>query len=837
MPVVCAAGIFFARVSAFNRSTMLINYFKIAWRNLIKSKTFSFINIFGLAAGLTCCMLISVYLLHEFNYDSYQPGAKDIYEIGTTFSMNHKDFTMANVPAPMAATVKKEFPEVRQYTNLLQLALLEDKTMLQYRVPGGTPLSFFESKGFMTDSSFFRMFSYHFIEGSATSALDGPNSIVISEEISHKLFGGGPAMGKMIHVSSGTNGDHDFAVKGVFRPEAKPSHIDGEFFMSFGGGDVADFMRRQENDFATNNMYIAYLRLSPGTSPAMVEAKFPAFLDKYAGKQMKAMGFEKHQFLVPLRDIHLRSDISSTITPTASKTYLYILGSIAIFTLLIACINFMNLATARSAKRSSEVGIRKVLGAVKGLLIGQFLGESVLMSGIAFFLAWAFTVALLPAFSHVTNRTLALSMPEQLPLLAGFLGLAIFTGLLAGIYPAFYLSSFQPAKVLKGKFSNSLAAISLRKGLVIFQFIISVTLIVASVVINDQMAYLRNKDLGFDKTSQIVVPLRSSTAKGLCNSLENEFRSNAQVIDAGAAAYYPGIVNPSDNLIYADGQFAQDAKRARMNYADFEYMKTLGLQPVAGRLFSKEFPADSDRMVLNESAVKALGFASPAAAIGKKVHNNFRENTYTNEIVGVVKDFHFEDLHLPITPYAFQLSRGTNSYLLVHARPGEPGSLVTALGAAWHKLNPNEPFEYSFLDEDFQKNYASEERLSTMIRYFTIMAILISCLGLFGLASFSAEQRIREIGIRKVLGASITGIVLLLSKDFLKLVGIAMLIACPVAWLIMHKWLQDFAYRTPINWVVFVITFLSTLGITLFTISFQAIRAGLANPVKSLKSE
>jgi putative ABC transport system permease protein len=323
----------------------------------------------------------------------------------------------------------------------------------------------------------------------------------------------------------------------------------------------------------------------------------------------------------------------------------------------------------------------------------------------------------------------------------------------------------------------------------------------------------------------------------LCSALENEFRGSVQVISAGAAAYYPGIVNPSDNLIYADGQFAQDAKRTRMNYVDFDYMKTLGIQPVAGRLFSKEFPADSDRMVLNESAVKALGFASPEAAIGKKVHNNFKQNTYTNEIVGVVKDFHFEDLHLPITPYAFRLSGGSNSYLLVHARAGEPGPLLTAMGAGWHKLNPNEPFEYSFLDEDFQKNYASEERLSTMIRYFTIMAILISCLGLFGLASFSAEQRIREIGIRKVLGASITGIVLLLSKDFLKLVAIAMVIACPVAWLIMHKWLQDFAYRTPISWVVFVITFFSTLGITLFTISFQAIRAGLANPVKSLKAE
>jgi len=816
---------------------MLFNYFKIAWRNMIKSKTFSFINIFGLAAGLTCCMLISIYLLYEFSYDRNQPDVKNVYQMATTFIMNHKDFTLANVPAPMGATVKKEFPQVRQYTRLMQLATFEDKTMLQYRVAGGQPISFYEDKGFLADSSFFRMFSYHFVEGDAATALDAPNTMVISEAVAHKLFGSAAALGKVVHISSGTDGDRDLVVRGVFRPSGEPSHLEANFFLSFGGGGMEDFMRRQENDFATNNMFTVYLRLAPGTNPKTLEAKFPAFLDKYAGKMMKEMGFEKRQFLIPVRDIHLRSDVPGNVTAPVSKAYLYILASIAAFTLLIACINFMNLATARSARRSAEVGVRKVLGAVKGLLIGQFLGESVLMSSIAFFLAWGLTVLLLPLFSEITNRSLSLSLPEHLPLLAGFFGLAVLSGLLAGIYPAFYLSSFQPAKVLKGKFSNSLAAIWLRKGLVVFQFIISVTLIVSTVVINDQMQYMRNKDLGFDKESQIVVPLRSSTAKDICGALENAFRSNPQVINAGSGSYYPGIVNPSDNLIYRDGQLAQDAKRTRMNYVDFNYLPTLGIQPVAGRVFNKDFPADSNKMVLNESAVKVLGFASPADAVGKKVRNDFKGNAYTNEIIGVVKDFHFEDLHLPITPYAFQISRYTSGYIVVHAHAGDPGALLKSMGEAWHRLDPNEPFEYSFLDEDFQKNYDSEERLSTMIRYFTVMAILISCLGLFGLASFSAEQRIREIGIRKVLGASVTGIVLLLSKDFLKLVGIAMLIACPLAWLVMHQWLQDFAYRTEISWMVFFTTILSTLVITLFTVSWQAVRAGLANPVESLKAE
>jgi putative ABC transport system permease protein len=392
--------------------------------------------------------------------------------------------------------------------------------------------------------------------------------------------------------------------------------------------------------------------------------------------------------------------------------------------------------------------------------------------------------------------------------------------------------------VLKGKFSNSLAAVSLRKGLVVFQFIISVTLIVSTVVINSQMRYLRNQDLGFNKAAQIVIPLRGAVAKQQCKALETEFRRNAQVLDAGAAAYYPGIINPSDNMMYRQGEDPHLGKRVQMNFVDFDYGPTLGLQPVAGRLFSRDFMADTaDRIVLNEAAVKIFGFASPQDAIGKKIHADFRGQTSTSEVIGVVKDFHFKDLHWAVEPYALRFQRMQNSYLIVHTRPGDPAKVLLALQAAWHRLDPNEPFEYSYLDEDFQKNYASEDRLSAMIGYFTVMAILISCLGLFGLASFSAEQRIREIGIRKVLGASVSGIVVLLSLDFMKLVGLAMLIASPVAYLIMHRWLQDFAYKVPIDWMVFAITFVCTLLITILTIGVQAVRAGLANPVGALRRD
>ena len=805
----------------------------------MKAKAFSFINVFGLAAGLACCMLISIYLRYEWNYDSYQPDVKDMYEIATTFVRQGQTFKLASTPAPMAKAIQHDFPEVSEAMRIMSLSLFEDKTMLQYNVPGAAPISFYEDNGFLADSNFFHFFHYPFVEGKPGTALIQPATIVLSEDIAHKLFGNSPALGKVVHVSSSINGDHDFAVTGVFRQVDAPSHIEANFFISMYGGEFERFMKRQENDFASNNMFNTYLRLRPGTDPATVEAKFPAFLDRYAGKMMAAMGFHKIQELVPVQQIHLRSDLPGNITSPTSKTSLYILASIAAFTLLIACINFMNLATARSAKRSSEVGIRKVLGAVKGSLISQFLGESVMMSLIAFLLAWGGTLMLLPAFSQLTGRHLSLALPAHLPMLLSFLVLAVIAGLIAGLYPAFYLSSFQPAKVLKGKFSNSLAAVWLRRGLVVFQFMISVTLIVSTVVINDQMNFLRTQDLGFDKDSQIVVPMRGSAAKDRAQALEDEFAGNGQVIGVGRCMYYPGLVNPSDNFFYRDGQNARAAGvRTRLNYVDYNYLATVDIRPVAGRIYSKDFPGDTlNRVVLNEAATRAMGFAKPADAIGTRVDNDFRGVTTKYEVVGVVRDFHFEDLHMAIAPYGFLLVPDQGNYLVVHARPGSPAQLLTALEAAWHKIDPNEPFEYSFLDEDFQKNYIAEERLSALVRYFTVMAILISCLGLFGLASFSAEQRIREIGIRKVLGASVSGVVMMLSKDFLILVCIAVVPACAVAWVIMHKWLEGFAYRTPISWTVFGITFASTLAITLVTISFQAIRAGLANPVKSLRSE
>ena len=816
---------------------MLQNYLKIAWRNIRNNKLFSFLNIFGLATGFTCCMLIALYIGHETSYDHYHKYADRIYEVATTFVKDGKDDPTPNTPAPMAAAMKQEFPEIEETTRILQL-FAEDKTLLQYKPDNQETKSFYETSGFAADSTFFRLFSYEFIEGNSGNCLNAPNTVVINEEIAKKLFGNEPALNKIIKISSNTNGDTSFTVTGVFKPLKKPTQIDARFFISLKGGNLQQFITSQ-TDMAGNNMFQTFLLLKPGSNAKALEKKFPAFVAKYIGNALKSMGFYKKQFLIPVKEMHLYSGLKSNISAVGSIASLYILGSIALFTLLLACINFMNLSTARSSKRSSEVGIRKVLGAEKHSLIKQFLGESLLLSFIALLFAFVITSFVLPVFSYISGAALALEVSVQWPLLLSFFILAIITGLLAGSYPAFYWSSFIPVKVLKGRFTSSLSAISLRKGLVVFQFIISVVLIISSVVINKQMQYMRTKDLGFQKDQQIVIPMRSSNAKNIYTALKNEIQKSPQVQNVGASFYYPGIMNPSDMALRPEGTPPSEGKLVHTNFVDESFLQTIGIQPLAGRLFSSEFPADTNsRIIINFSTVKELGFTSPDEAIGKKLYFDWRGQSFEYHVVGVVKDFHFQDLHVPISPYAFLLNNQPfYSYLMVHARPGNVSGVLNTIKKTWQSLNPAEPFEYSFLDEDFQKNYATEDRRAAMVSFFTTIAILISCLGLFGLAAFSAEQRTKEIGIRKVLGASVANIVGLLSKDFIKLVVIALFLAAPIGWYFMNKWLEDFAYRINIGWWMFGVAGLLAIFIAFATISLHAIKAALTNPIKNLRTE
>ncbi len=786
-------------------------------------------------------MLIALYLHNEMTYDRDQPGADQIYQIGTVFEKTGAEINRTpNTPHPMAEGLRREFPEIADATHLLGM-FADDKTLLQYQPANGqTMRSFYETKGYLTSPSFFRLFHYQFIEGSAQTALTGTNRIILDEEIAKKIFGNEPAINKIIHVNSNTNGEHDFTVGGVFRPSGKPSHINARFFLSITGGDMEQYIKQRPNDYATNNMFFSYIKLKPGSDYKKLEAKLPAFIDKYAAKDLKAMGFWKKQFLIPLKEIHLAAGVTDNVTPSGNRVFLYILASIAIFTLLIACINFMNLSTAKSSQRLKEVGIRKVLGANRLSLVKQFLSESVLMSVIAFFISCMNLLVLLPYFNQLAGRQIQFSLSDNWLMATAFLILALITGLMAGSYPAFYLSSFLPVKSLKGKLTNTNTSINLRKTLVVFQFVISVVLIISSVVIVSQMNYLRTKDLGFVKDQQLVIPLRSTTAKNISVSLKDALQRNPQVRSAGASMYYPGIMNPSDNMMYREGQTMNEGKRVRINYVDFDFLRTLGVQLVAGRLFNKSFPADTSfRMIVNESTVKEIGFASPQKAVGSHINFDWQGKNYKYEILGVVKDFHFEDLHKTISPMAFEVSATSASlnYLVVHAQSENMGKLIKNIEQEWRKLNPSEPFEFSFLDEDFQRNYDAETRLTYMVQCLTLIAIFISCLGLFGLATFSAEQRRKEIGIRKVLGASASQLVILISGDFIKLVFIAILLASPIAWWFMHKWLADFAYRTSISWTVFVISAFFACLIAFLTICTQAIKAALSNPVKNLRTE
>ena len=808
-------------------------------RNLAKNKVFSFINIFGLSVGLTCCILISLYIYHEISYDTYHKNANRIFRLGTVFIDQGVGEPGANSSAPLGKLIQQEYPEVEASARLLNL-FRDDKTLFQVTGNDSKLKSFYETKGFLADSNFFQILTYHFKEGDAKTALLEPNSVVINEEIAQKLFGKESAINKIVWIRSSTNGDTSFRVTGVFSNPPGPSHLDARFFMSFKGGRMNRFANDNPS-LLNNNMFYTYLLLKNSSDGNKLAAKFPGFVQRHLGNELKQMGKERKYFLTPVPDIYLSGIAKNSIIAGGSKTTLFILGSIAILTLLIACINFMNLSTANSAKRAAEVGVRKVLGAQKQSLLRQFLGESLIMAGIALILALLFSFLLLPVFEQVSGKTLIISFEQKIILGGSFFLLALITGLLAGSYPAFYLSSFRPIKVLKGKFSNSLAAISLRKGLVVFQFIISIVLIIASIVIAKQMGYMQQKDLGFQKEQQVVIPLRTSMAKNSVQAFKDEISNNTSISSIGTSMAYPGIFNPQDWLMYRQGQTMNNSKTVYINLVDNSFLQTLGVKVVAGRLFSKEFAADTlTSFVINEEAVKEFGFASPQDAVGKWLAADWdgEQNRFT--IVGVVRNFHFKDLHESIEPFAFRFYNDADAgfnYLIAHSNGVNIKQSLSVLENTWKKLNPNEPFEYSFLDQDFQKNYESESKQASLINYFTIIAIIISCLGLFGLATFTAEQRRKEIGIRKVLGASVSGLVALLSKDFLRLVIIAVIIASPLAWYAMHKWLQNFAYQTSITWQVFALTALIAVVIAFVTISFQAIKAAIVNPVRSIRTE
>lgn len=812
---------------------MFRHFLKITYRNLTKDRTFSFINIFGLAVGLATCILMISYILSELGYDKENPDAERIFRIAykADKKTNPNDKSWASTAAPLAWGMKTDMPEVEQSTRLLKFPSL-DKMLLKNEKGGNTNM-FYETNGYYVDSNFFRIFKYDFIYGNILTALNKPNSLILSNEVAVKLFGHENPLNKTVVIGL-PYGNFNYTVRGVFDETHIKSHIPAHFFLSMRNSDIGTWVENQTN-WATNNIFHTYVKLKEGTDPVLFEKKLAPFISRRAGKDLKEMGIIRELFIQPVTRIYLYSDLDNEIAPNGNITYLYVLGSIAFFVLLIACINFMNLSTARSMRRAKEVGVRKVLGVEKSDLICQFLGESLIMSCLALLLAVIIATALYPLFSLFTQKSEPLFSQPGLWFCISVL--TLLTGILSGIYPAFYLSAFRPISVLKGRLLNNFSAITIRKSLVVFQFVISICLILSVVVIERQLDFMDSRQLGFDKNQQIIVPLQNPDIVKNYTVLKAEWLKNAELKNITAGSTYPGIASVDDMPFYAEGKSVRDVVDINLANIDYDYFETLGFKLLAGRGFSKEFSADSNSIILNEVAIKELGY-DIHTAVGKNIDFDFQGVNNKMRIIGVVKNFNFQGLYNSIKPYGFNTMMGNrHSYMIASLRTKDYASVLKKMERAWSRINPDMPFEYSFLDKDFQKNYEKDQRVSGIVQYFTMIAILVACMGLFGLSAFATEQRLKEIGIRKILGASVISIVSLLSRDFIRMVFIAIVIAIPVGYYILNKWLAHFEYKIHITiWMIFLTSLLAVF-IALITVSFQTIRVAISNQARNLRSE
>ncbi len=804
---------------------MIKNYFKTAWRNLWRNKTYSVINILGLTAGTVCCLYILLYVKEQYSFDDHHKNADRIYRVTTDFISSDKTNKMATISPVILPAAKMDLPEVEEAVRVIHRA---DGDEHLFRVGDK---SIYVTKGYYADSNFFNVFTYRFTEGSMAHCLDKPLTMVISSDVAKRLFGKETAVNKTITMTD-RFGSNDFVITAVFDGNYGHSHLSPNFFMNIYSGRVGGFTRRS-TDWAYDNYAHGYVKLKPGTNAKTFGTKLSAYVAKNGKEQLAKAGHTKVMRLQPVAGIHLSGDLGLEIGKNSNPKFLVILLLIAAFIQLIACINFMNLSTARSASRAKEIGIRKSSGAGKLSMIKQFIGESLLVSCIAIGLALPLLYALLPYFNNISQYDLSVDVFSNGSLWQMVIALIIITGLLAGSYPAFYLSSFKAIEVLKGNFRHRLSSVSLRKGLVVFQFMISIGLIISVMIIRNQVKFIQNKELGYNRDQKLLIPIRSRESILNSEAFKNDIAKLAGVNKVASMTFYPGFKIEEDIDLYRQGQTVNDAKQISYNGVDENYLDALGIPLVAGRKFTK---ADTiHQVILNETAVKELGFSIDEAP-GKKLYSGSDSDMLTLDIVGVMKDFNFASLHENIKPLFFQC-RTRLPNLIVSSNTADYSSLLASLQGAWKRFNPQAPFEYSFLDENIQKQYETENIMLRIINSFTVLAIFICCLGLFGLAAFTAEQRVKEIGIRKVLGASVSSITVLLSRDFLKLVFLSIVITSPVAYYFMDKWLQEFAYRINIGWWVFASAGLIALLIALLTVSSQAIKAAISNPVKSLRTE
>jgi len=806
---------------------MIKNYFKIGIRSLMRNKSFTAINIFGLTLGITTCLLIMLNVQNELSYDSFNKKADQIVRVVFRGSIQGEKMKEAMVMPPVAQTFKSEYPEVLEATRLRRYGYP--------RVTYGDK-TFKENAFAYADSNFFEVFTLPFLKGNPKTALLEPNTIVISESVAKKYFGDEDPIGKILQFKDLNS---SFKITGVMRLMPVNSHFHFDLFAS-----MASFPQSREFSWMTSEYY-TYLVLPKGYDYKKLEAKLPADVEKYMGSQLqKAMGMTYAQFrqkgnelglyLQPLMDIHLHSDLNLELAPVSDIRYVYIFSVVAIFMLLIACINFMNLSTAGASKRAREVGIRKVLGSLNGQLVRQFLLESLLLTCFAFLLSIILVFWTLPFLNKLSGKNLSFNLLSNPWLLPGLLLFALVTGLLAGSYPAFFLSSFKPVTVLKGKLASMGKTVSLRSGLVVFQFFISIVLIIGTIIVHKQLAFIQNEKLGYNKDQVLIVQESYWLGKNQ-EAFKQKLLQDPRVVSISSSGYLPAGNTYNNNfMIYADNNSDQLVKTLRYD-VDFNYIQTLGMEMADGRNFSKSFGTDSLGIIINEETAKAFGWDKNA--LGHNLTRPDNDGTkLTYHVIGVVKNFHFRSFHEPISPLVMVLNNN-NENIIVKTNTKDIAGLLNTMKKNWNDLKGEVPFSYTFLDDRFNNSYESEQKIGLILSIFAGVTIFVACLGLFGLATFTAEQRTKEIGIRKVLGATVTSIVSLLSKDFLKLVIIAFIIATPVAWYMMNKWLQDFAYKTNISGWIFLLAAALAVTITILTVSFRAIRAAVVNPVDSLRSE
>lgn len=793
---------------------MLKNYFKIAFRNLWKHKVFSLINIMGLSVGMSACLLISMYVNFELTYDAFHSKSDRIYRLVTDVITPSETIHAGITSWAFGPTIKQDFPEVEAYARINGGSFLVRKGDIKFQ----------EEATVFADSSFFRVFDFKLIQGDPKTALKEPLSLVFTEKAAKKYFGDSDPVGQTLLLSGEAL---PAKVTGVMKDIPENSLIKGDMFVSM--TTMTQRFNREIDEQWGNFGATTYLLLKPGADSKALEKKLPAYLERRAGKLMRESKMSYKLFLEPLLDVHLGSE--RDVAEKGSMSNVYVFSVVAIFILLIACINFVNLTTARSAERAREVGIRKVVGAAKGLLARQFVSESVLLCLIAFVFSIMLSAALVPLFNNLAGKVIVSGIFDDPSFLLYMLVAAVLIGILAGIYPALVLSSFEPVTVLKGRFTTSIKGVLLRKGLVTVQFAISIALIIATMIVYIQMNYMRNRDLGFSKDQMLVISTEGDPKR---EAFKESLRGLTGVKSTAASSSVPG--GPNRGAYSEIENKSGDLQVANLDlyFVDFDYIPQFGLKMAAGRPFSREFGTDTTQaMVINEAAVKLLGYAKPQDAIGRR----FRQWGREGKIVGVIKDFHFRSLQETIKPLTMRIEPGGTDLVSVKIEGNRLKETVAAVEEKWKEAIPGRPFSYYFMDEFFDRQYRSEERFEKLFFNFAVLAIFISCLGLLGLASYSTTQRTKEIGVRKVMGASITSIVGLLSKDFLKLVLIAFVVASPIAYFGMDRWLQNFAYRTDIYWWVFAIAAILSTAIAFATVSFQSIKAAVMNPVKSLRSE